>query len=129
METEVHVTVSKPPEPTKREDKEKGLKEAKEWYWDYDENCWKECDPDEEYEWEYIDDDDNDENKNAASQEIQATVKLSEKSRSQQNISETSKELRNSTDSVTKRERKGGDLPKDEGKTLKDFFFLRSVKS
>ena len=123
LETEVHVTVSKPPEPTKREDKEKGLKEAKEWYWDYDENCWKECDPDEEYEWEYIDDDDNDENKNAASQEIQATVKLSEKSRSQQNISETSKELRNSTDSVTKRERKGGDLPKDEGKTLKDFFF------
>ena len=36
-----------------------GLDEAKEWYWDYDNNCWKECDPNEEYEWEYIDDEDN----------------------------------------------------------------------
>ena len=23
----------------------KALDEAKEWYWDYDNNCWKECDP------------------------------------------------------------------------------------
>jgi hypothetical protein len=38
----------------------------KEWYWDYDDNCWKECDPDEDYEWEYIesDDDNNDGNNN-----------------------------------------------------------------
>ena len=38
----------------------------KEWYWDYEDNCWKECDPDEDYEWEYIesDDDNNDGNNN-----------------------------------------------------------------
>ena len=131
-ETEVHVTVSKPRDTTvearveKKEaekerlserEKGKGLKEAKEWYWDYEESCWKECDPDEEYEWEYIDDDDNEQEKIAEGEEIlQATVKLGEKSRSQQNISDTAKELRNSADSVSKRDRKGVDLPRDEGK-------------
>ena len=115
LETEVHVTVSKPKDsPAQSKKEEKGQKEAKEWYWDYDENCWKECDPDEEYEWEYIDDDDNNEQKNS-SQDIQATVKLSDKSRSQQNVSEQSKDLRAPSDSGTKRDRKA-DQPKDEGK-------------
>ena len=115
LETEVHVTVSKPKDsPVQTKKEEKGQKEAKEWYWDYDENCWKECDPDEEYEWEYIDDDDNNEEKNN-SQDIQATVKLSDKSRSQQNLSEQSKDPRAPTDSATKKDRKS-DLPKDEGK-------------
>ena len=114
LETEVHVTVSKPKDSPAHKKEEKGQKEAKEWYWDYDENCWKECDPDEEYEWEYIDDDDNNEQKNS-SQDIQATVKLSDKSRSQQNVSEQSKDLRAPADSGTKRDRKT-DQPKDEGK-------------
>ena len=37
---------------TKKKDSKKSeetsggkLDEAKEWYWDYDNNCWKECDP------------------------------------------------------------------------------------
>ena len=116
LETEVHVTVSKPKDSSVQTKKdEKGQKEAKEWYWDYDENCWKECDPDEEYEWEYIDDDDNNEQQKNTSQDIQATVKLSDKSRSQQNVSEQSKDLRVPADSGTKRDRKT-DLPKDEGK-------------
>ena len=34
--------------------------EAKEYYWDYEENCWRECDDDEEYEWEYIDSEEED---------------------------------------------------------------------
>lgn len=29
--------------------------EAKDWYWDYEECVWKECDPKDEYEWEYMD--------------------------------------------------------------------------
>ena len=41
-------TVTKPKESVVDE-------EAKDWYWDYDEQCWKECDPQDEYEWEYMD--------------------------------------------------------------------------
>ena len=56
--------------------------EAKEWYWDYDEECWKECDPDEEYEWEYIDDEDNEKDKSNCL-DIQATVKLADNAKNQ----------------------------------------------
>ena len=52
-ETEVNVTVKMPEKPTGT--KPGCPQEAKEFYWDYEESCWKECDPDEEYEWEYID--------------------------------------------------------------------------
>ena len=52
-ETEVNVTVTRPEKPTAS--KAGCPEEAKEFYWDYEENCWKECDSDEEYEWEYID--------------------------------------------------------------------------
>ena len=37
------VTETKKKDSKKSEDK--ALDEAKEWYWDYDNNCWKECDP------------------------------------------------------------------------------------
>ena len=129
-DTKVNVKVTKPPEKTeesttRKESKEKkssdskGANEAKEWYWDYDEECWKECDPDEEYEWEYIDDEDEDKNK-STNEEIQATVKLSDKSKSQQNTLESSKDVKNSADSVTKKDRKA-DLPKDESKIINIF--------
>ena len=56
------------------ETKDKALDEAKEWYWDYDNECWKECDPNEEYEWEYIESDE--ENKDAKKEENKACVTL-----------------------------------------------------
>ena len=56
------------------ETKDKALDEAKEWYWDYDNECWKECDPNEEYEWEYIESDE--ENKDAKEEENKASVTL-----------------------------------------------------
>ena len=64
------------------QDCQQDVAEAKEWYWDYDEGIWKECDPDEEYEWEYIDDEDNEENKTNCL-DIQATVKLAESNKNQ----------------------------------------------
>ena len=59
----------------------------------------------EEYEWEYIDDDDNDNKNNSTNQEIQATVKLTDKSK------------KNSVESgsVDSKDRKA-DLSKDESK-------------
>ena len=40
-------TEAKKKDSKKNEDTTEGkaLDEAKEWYWDYDNNCWKECDP------------------------------------------------------------------------------------
>ena len=78
-ENNITVTVAKKVEEKKEEKKKDGTKEAKEWYWDYDNECWKECDPDEEYEWEYIEDDENakvEEAKNTASQQNKVTLKL-----------------------------------------------------
>jgi hypothetical protein len=73
----------------------------KEWYWDYEENCWKECDPDEDYEWEYIesDDENNDGNKNKHQQtttnatatatfETDTTATLNKRSGSLQSLKE-----------------------------------------
>jgi hypothetical protein len=48
----------------------------KEWYWDYDDNCWKECDPDEYYEWEYIESDDENEVKNKNQPQSAATPSI-----------------------------------------------------
>ena len=57
----VNITVPKPEAGGGLNDADKKpLEEAKEWYWDYDDCCWKECEPDEEYEWEYLDSDDDD---------------------------------------------------------------------
>ena len=86
------------------------MNEAREWYWDYDQECWKECDPDEEYEWEYIEDEEEDKNKATNETEIQATVKLNDKSKSQQNTLEASK------DEAGAKKDKKSDLPKDECK-------------
>ena len=87
------------------------MNEAREWYWDYDQECWKECDPDEEYEWEYIEDEEEDKNKATNETEIQATVKLNDKSKSQQNTLEASKD-----EVGTGKKDKKSDLPKDECK-------------
>ena len=119
-DTKVNVTVTVPPEkqedPVRKkpaEEKQKknstDVNEAREWYWDYDQNCWKECDPDEEYEWEYIEDEEEDKNK-STNDEIQATVKLNDKSKSQQNTLEASK------DEAGAKKDKKSDLPKDECK-------------
>ena len=100
---EEKVPIQKEVQEKKKEDKSENA--AREWYWDYDKNCWQECDPDEEYEWEYIDDDDNDNKNNSTNQEIQATVKLTDKSK------------KNSVESgsVDSKDRKA-DLSKDESK-------------
>ena len=55
QENTVTVTVAKKDTATETKKKDskkseetsggKALDEAKEWYWDYDNNCWKECDP------------------------------------------------------------------------------------
>ena len=126
-DTQVNVTVTVPHEkiiPQEKEEpntktsedekqkKNSGVNEAREWYWDYDQECWKECDPDEEYEWEYIEDEEEDKNK-TTNEEIQATVKLNDKSKSQQNTLEASK------DEAGARKDKKSDLPKDECKFLK----------
>ena len=118
-ETQVNVTVTVPqekeepvtkePEQGKQKKNSGGVNEAREWYWDYDQECWKECDPDEEYEWEYIEDEEEEKNK-ASNEEIQATVKLSDKSKSQQNTLEASK------DEAGAKKDKKSDLPKDECK-------------
>ena len=131
-DTKINVTVTKPVEKSaaekpkekaaETEKKDKNVNEAREWYWDYDEGCWKECDPDEEYEWEYIDDDDNDNEKQE--EEIQATVKLS----TQQNATvELSKDGKSSAESVTKKDRKA-DSTKDEGKENDNILFLVSTQ-
>merc|ERR1719312_74353 len=79
------------------------LDEAKEWYWDYDKNCWKECDPNEEYEWEYIESDEEKElEKKASTNDLHTTVKLSEKAKSLQNVNETTKDNKTSADSTKK---------------------------
>ena len=107
QEKEEHVT--KEPEQGKQKKNSGGVNEAREWYWDYDQECWRECDPDEEYEWEYIEDEEEDKNK-ATNEEIQATVKLNDKSKSQQNTLEASK------DEAGAKKDKKSDLPKDERK-------------
>ena len=78
-ENNITVTVAKKIEEKKEEKKKDGAKEAKEWYWDYDNECWKECDPDEEYEWEYIEDDENakvEEAKTTVAQQNKVTLQL-----------------------------------------------------
>ena len=107
QEKEEHVT--KEPEQGKQKKNSGGVNEAREWYWDYDQECWRECDPGEEYEWEYIEDEEEDKNK-ATNEEIQATVKLNDKSKSQQNTLEASK------DEAGAKKDKKSDLPKDERK-------------
>ena len=95
-----------------------GLDEAKEWYWDYENNCWKECDPNEEYEWEYIESDEEKElEKKASTNDLHTTVKLSEKAKSLQNVNETAKDNKTSADSMKKE--KKTELHKEACKLMK----------
>ena len=120
-ENAVTVTVAKKPdieivesldeEKVKEEDEQNasksGLDEAKEWYWDYEKNCWKECDPNDEYEWEYIESDEEKElEKKVSTNDIHTTVKLPEKAKSLQNLNEASQDVKNSTDSMMKKDKK-----------------------
>ena len=52
------VNITVPKQDSTHNDIDHKPEEAKEWYWDYEASCWKECEADEEYEWEYLDSED-----------------------------------------------------------------------
>ena len=112
-DTVINVTI---PKPEKHAQKHKSSKpeEAKEWYWDYEENCWKECDPEEEYEWEYIESDEEKE-KEPVQHEV---IVLPRKTNSVQNEESIISKNVCSTPGTEKDNSKLPDLQKDASKTI-----------
>ena len=64
----VDADISKQEKPSTSKANSSKQGEAGDWYWDYEENCWRVCDPDEEYEWEYIESDEEKNEKNVKDQ-------------------------------------------------------------